>query len=69
MKKGDLVRLNAKARLIFQRMKDTGPWRVLAVDKVYDRVKVERTAKSGKKRSDYWSMLWLELVEEGDVHE
>ena len=62
MKKGDLVRLNAKARRVFPIMKDKGPWHVLDVDERYGRVAVERIAKSGKKRREYWSKGFLELA-------
>lgn len=69
MKKGDLVKLNAKARRMFPKQKDTGPWPILSVDEFYERIAVQRTSKSDRKRREYWSMFLLELVEEGDAHE
>lgn len=69
MKKGDLVRLNAAARCAYPRMKDTGPWCVRRVDEYYGMVTVERVGKSGKIWLQIWDEAWLEMAEEGDVHE
>jgi len=62
IKKGDLVRLNAKAQRRLG-MKDGGFWRVLDIDEKTGRVTLERLERSlDRARKSTWHKDWLEVV-------
>lgn len=65
MEPGDTVTLNEEGKRRFSRMRERGPWLVLAVDP-YDIVTIRRySLKTGRPYQDKIGMKFLNLVRRG----